>query len=167
MVAVLGRQVAVFSISAAGSGVADAKGLDMFAADEKRGGVAYVDIWDRGSQEAVLQRLRSHVEQTKAAMRVSFVVFSVCWGDEGGQVARTVDGRRLLTAEVPAAARSFARGLVEVCGASDTEAGLREKLEIGVTKCPMQNINIPMPIYEKMVNLKLLDVPLEEQVALA
>ena len=49
LVKVLGRQVAVFSISAAGSGVADAKGLDMFAADEKRGGVAYVDIWDRDS----------------------------------------------------------------------------------------------------------------------
>ena len=55
IVGALGRQIAIFSISAAGSGVADAEGLDMFAADARRGGVAYVDLWD-GRQEAALER---------------------------------------------------------------------------------------------------------------
>ena len=111
----LGRQIAIFSISAAGSGVADAEGLDMFAADDQRGGVAYVDLWD-GRQEATLERMRDAVEAARAASRISIVIFSVCWGGDTA-VARTVDGRRLLTAEVPQQVRAFARGLIDVAGA--------------------------------------------------
>ena len=52
--------------------MADAEGLDMFAADARRGGVAYVDLWD-GRQEAALERMREAVEAAKAASRISMV----------------------------------------------------------------------------------------------
>jgi len=116
IVKVLGRNIAVFSISTAGSGLADASGNDMFEADERRAGVAYFDIWDVREQEAVLSELRELVELAARASRITFVVFSVCWGSDHA-VAKTAEGQRMLTSEVPAAMRAFARGLVDVVGA--------------------------------------------------
>ena len=51
------------------------------------------------------------MQAARDAMRISFVVVSVCWGSTGP------DGKPLGRGEVPSAMRSFARGLVDVAGA--------------------------------------------------
>ena len=100
----VGRKVAVFSISFAGSGIHDAAGRDMWAARARRSGIALYELAD-DADEALLD-LKDAVTNARAANRDPLVVISVCWGRPN---ARSLDAS--------AAQRSFARSLIEMVGA--------------------------------------------------
>ena len=106
-----GRRVAIFSISAAGSGMKDAAGNDIWAAGERRMGISHFNLWDEYTHEATLESFRTQVLALRASMRISVIVFSVCWGQTNA------DGRPFTSGETPQLMRSFARGLVDVAGA--------------------------------------------------
>ena len=108
-----GRRIAYLAVSAAGCGLRDAAGVEMWAAGERRPGIAYVDLWDARMHEETLRELRDAVRVARETQRVTFVVVSVCWGEGGA------DGKLLPRGEVhaaccllPAAARRGARCLL-------------------------------------------------------
>uniref|UniRef100_A0A7S2MBU2 Capsule synthesis protein CapA domain-containing protein n=1 Tax=Haptolina brevifila TaxID=156173 RepID=A0A7S2MBU2_9EUKA len=107
----LGRRIAFFAVSAAGCGLRDAGGQEMWAADERRTGVAFFDLWDERLHAEHLRELGEAVRRTREAQRVTLVVVSVCWGSVGA------DGRPLASGAVPPAMSAFAHGLVDVAGA--------------------------------------------------
>ena len=102
----LGRRLAYFSISAAGGGLRDASGLELWAAAPRRAGIAHFDLSDQGSCDETLRELQEAIEALKASVRVSFVVVSVCWG--AGPIARGA---------IPTRMRAFCRALVDRAGA--------------------------------------------------
>ena len=108
----VGRRLAVFSISAAGCGLRDAEGVELWSAEERRAGVAHFELWDPRLREDFLLELAEAIDLARRAQRLTFVVVSVCWGANGP------DGRALMGSEVPAAMREFAQGLVDVAGAN-------------------------------------------------
>ena len=115
MLKVMGRNVAIFSVSAVGSGMRDAAGREMWAAAPGRGGIAHVDLHgDDAAVAAQLARLSEAVRVTKeaSAVKIHLVVFSLCWAH------RLEDAAAGAALDVPADVRAFARGLVDMCGAS-------------------------------------------------
>ena len=76
----MGRRIAYFAISAAGCGLRDASGLEMWAADDQRSGIAHFDLWDERLHDEHLRELADAVDRICDAQRITFVIVSVCWG---------------------------------------------------------------------------------------
>ena len=129
-----GRKVAYLSISAAGCGLTDASGVELWAASESRLGIAHFDLWDTRMHEEALRELRDAVRVAKEQGRVNYVVVSVCWGSTGpGDGTRNPMGMR--HGEIPHAMRVFARGLVDIAGANIIHGhGTRHMLGVEVYK---------------------------------
>lgn len=53
----IGRKLAFFSLSAAGCGLRDAAGQEMWAANERRPGIAHFDLWDVASHAEIIEEL--------------------------------------------------------------------------------------------------------------
>ena len=79
IISTMGRKFAFFSISAAGCGLRDAAGQEMWAANERRAGIAHFDAWDESQREEFLQELGMVVKALCDAQRISLVIVSVCW----------------------------------------------------------------------------------------
>lgn len=105
-----GRTIAYFALSAVGSGMRDATGTDVWAAASRRSGIALFNVWDENTHAVVFEAYRAQLEALRAEVRISLVVFSVCWGifSRDGGSAPTVQP----------AMRTFARGLVDAVGAN-------------------------------------------------
>ena len=107
-----GRKVAYLSVSAAGCGFRDASGVEMWAAGERRPGIAHFELWDVRMHDEAIRELRDAVRVTRERQRVTFVVVSVCWGTSAP------DGKPLCVAgAVPSPMRAFARALIDEVGA--------------------------------------------------
>ena len=58
----------------------DASGLEMWAADDRRSGIAHFDLWDERLHDEHLRELADAVDRIRDAQRITFVIVSVCWG---------------------------------------------------------------------------------------
>ena len=52
----------------------------MWAAGERRSGIAYFELWDVRMHDEALRELRDAVRVARERSRVDFVIVSVCWG---------------------------------------------------------------------------------------
>lgn len=121
LVRAMGRKVAVFSVSLAGSGLRDAASRDMWAADERRSGIAHFDVSDEGvGVDDALAELKMAVERAREVQRIHLVIFSVCWLDgrrEGRAESSSTASAPLSAMQPSSGQRLFAHGLVDVAGA--------------------------------------------------
>ena len=104
----VGRRVAFFSISAAGSGIRDVSGVELWAADESRPGIAHFELWDTSAHDDALAQIDESIRTARQAGRISVVVVSICWG------RASPDGKAIQAGDVPLAMRSFSRHLVDL-----------------------------------------------------
>ena len=58
-----GRKLAYLAVSAAGCGLRDAGGVEMWAAGERRTGIAHFDLWDVRMHDEALRELRDAVSE--------------------------------------------------------------------------------------------------------
>ena len=111
VITALGRKLAFFALSAAGGGLRDAAGQEMWAANEQRPGIAHFELWEDEGRAEILSEMAHEVRELRAAQRISLVIVSVCWGAHGP------DGRPLAAGgAVPLVIRQFARSLVTEVG---------------------------------------------------
>jgi len=111
VITALGRKLAFFALSAAGGGLRDAAGQEMWAANEQRAGIAHFELWEDEGRAEILAEMAHEVRELRAAQRISLVIVSVCWGTHGP------DGRPLAAGgAVPPVIRQFARSLVTEVG---------------------------------------------------
>ena len=66
-----GRRVACFSISAAGCGLRDAAGVEMWAAGEERAGIYHFELWDTRMHDEALREIRDAASARHASPNAS------------------------------------------------------------------------------------------------